>query len=89
MCVYGEVQRRVTGGITEALHADALDQRSLAAINSYSPGLSGSWLFQKAMSVEMGAHPSNDLINKYVTITKVAVKCLYVRFQCMKGKTKI
>jgi len=55
--------RRVTDGVTEALEAEALDKQSLAAINAYSPGLSGAWLFQKAMSVDVNADPNANLIN--------------------------
>lgn len=37
---------RLTAAVTEALEADALDKRSLALINAYSPGLSGAWMLQ-------------------------------------------
>ena len=42
---------------------DALDKGSLAAINAYSPGLSGAWMLQRAMSVRPGHPPATDFIN--------------------------
>ena len=57
-------QKRITNGVVEAVEADCLDKDSLAMINAYNPGLSGAWLFQKAMSVRLSAEPSNQLINK-------------------------
>ena len=42
---------------------DALDKRSLAAINAYSPGLSGAWMLQRAMSVRPGHPPAPGFIN--------------------------
>eukprot|EP00240_Pyramimonas_obovata_P000965 CAMPEP_0118945190 /NCGR_PEP_ID=MMETSP1169-20130426/41778_1 /TAXON_ID=36882 /ORGANISM="Pyramimonas obovata, Strain CCMP722" /LENGTH=546 /DNA_ID=CAMNT_0006890847 /DNA_START=369 /DNA_END=2009 /DNA_ORIENTATION=+ len=55
--------KRITNGVVEAVEADCLDKESLAMINAYSPGLSGAWLFQKAMSVQLSAKPSGNLIN--------------------------
>eukprot|EP00208_Stichococcus_sp_RCC1054_P007563 CAMPEP_0206136508 /NCGR_PEP_ID=MMETSP1473-20131121/1749_1 /ASSEMBLY_ACC=CAM_ASM_001109 /TAXON_ID=1461547 /ORGANISM="Stichococcus sp, Strain RCC1054" /LENGTH=633 /DNA_ID=CAMNT_0053529101 /DNA_START=287 /DNA_END=2188 /DNA_ORIENTATION=+ len=54
---------RLTTAINEALAADALDRGSLAAINSYSPGLSGAWMLQRAMSVKVGQQPDPAFIN--------------------------
>ena len=74
--------KRVTAGVSEALDADLLDRNNLAAINAYSPGLSGSWLFQKSMSVPVGANPNNDLINNILatnfgTMRKLGDPVLY------------
>lgn len=54
---------RLRGAITEALQADALDRSSLASINAYSPGLSGAWMLQRAMSVRPGRPPKPEFIN--------------------------
>lgn len=69
----------MTDGVTEALEAEALDKQSLAAINAYSPGLSGAWLFQKAMSVDVNADPNANLINEYVHLSIAHALCLIVR----------
>lgn len=54
---------RLTSAITEAIKVDAVDRGSLAAINSYNPGLSGAWMLQRAMSVRVGQQPNPDFIN--------------------------
>lgn len=45
------------------VQADALDRSSLASINAYSPGLSGAWMLQRAMSVRPGRPPKPEFIN--------------------------
>ncbi|KAI7837968.1 hypothetical protein COHA_008271 [Chlorella ohadii] len=56
---------RLTAGVTEALEADSLDARSLALLNAYSPGLSGAWMLQRAMSIPADLRSyRTDFINK-------------------------
>lgn len=52
---------RLTDGLVEALEVGAVDRASLGLINSYNPGLSGSWMMQKAMSVRKDSPP--DFVN--------------------------
>jgi flavin-dependent dehydrogenase len=52
-CVAGQL-KRVSDAVTEAIKCDMLMKEDLAEINSYSPGLRASWMFQKAMSVKLG-----------------------------------
>ncbi len=56
--------RRLTTAVVEAVEADALDAASLAAVHAYNPGLSSSWMLQRAMSVRQGDTPPTDLINR-------------------------
>lgn len=55
--------RRLTQGITEALTIESLAASELAKLQPYQPNLSVTWLFQKAMSVEMGKNVPSDRIN--------------------------
>ncbi|KAG2435517.1 hypothetical protein HYH02_011811 [Chlamydomonas schloesseri] len=55
---------RLTNALTEAVEADALDRNSLGLIHAYNPGLSSSWMMQKAMSVREGDKPPPELINR-------------------------
>ncbi|GIL77743.1 hypothetical protein Vretimale_6651 [Volvox reticuliferus] len=55
---------RLTTALAEAVEADALDRDSLGLVHAYSPGLSSSWMMQKAMSVRKGEQPPPDLINR-------------------------
>ena len=54
---------RVSIGVEHALRADAVDARSLGLLNPYMPNLSGSWLFQRAMSAPRGTRPAPDFVN--------------------------
>jgi hypothetical protein len=45
---------RVGGAIGEALENDCLHKDDLGEINAYQPNLSAAWMFQKAMSVQIG-----------------------------------
>ncbi len=54
---------RLVRGIEGALGSDCLSRRDLAQIQSYMPGLSVTWLFQKTMSVPMGQKVNPDQIN--------------------------
>ncbi|KXZ52262.1 hypothetical protein GPECTOR_10g893 [Gonium pectorale] len=55
---------RLTDALTEALEADCVDRGSLGLVHAYNPGLSSSWMMQKAMSVRLGDTPSPQLINR-------------------------
>ncbi|GIL49897.1 hypothetical protein Vafri_6207 [Volvox africanus] len=55
---------RLTTALAEAVETDALDRESLALVHAYNPGLSSSWMMQKAMSVRKGEQPPPDLINR-------------------------
>jgi hypothetical protein len=46
------------------VQADALDKHSLGLINAYNPGLSSSWMLQRAMSVRPTEHADAELINR-------------------------
>jgi hypothetical protein len=57
--------RRLAAAVADALAADALDRRALAAINPYSPSLSAAWMLQTAMSSSPEAPPpSADFITR-------------------------
>ncbi|CAL50078.1 unnamed product [Ostreococcus tauri] len=58
---------RITGAVEEALDANALDRDALRSINAYQPALSAAWLFQRCMSVRIGAKPKRDFINRLMT----------------------
>ncbi|PRW45123.1 fad dependent oxidoreductase [Chlorella sorokiniana] len=56
---------RLTAAVAEALEANSLDARSLALINAYSPGLSGAWMLQRAMSIPADLRSyRTDFINR-------------------------
>ncbi len=55
--------QRLTQGIEAALNQDLLDAKSLASLQPYQPNLSVTWLFQKAMSVEINQEVPGDRIN--------------------------
>lgn len=56
---------RVTGAVDEALQADLLARQDLAAVQPYLPSLSTMWLFQKAMSLNVGKPVADkDIITK-------------------------
>lgn len=46
------------------LQADALDKEALGIINAYSPGLSGAWMLQRAMSLRVGQRQDPNFVNK-------------------------
>ncbi|MEO0407852.1 MAG: FAD-dependent oxidoreductase [Cyanobacteria bacterium P01_A01_bin.135] len=54
---------RLTVGVSEALEANALDQKSLALLQPYQPSLSVTWLFQQTMSVGVDEAASPNQIN--------------------------
>eukprot|EP00522_Entomoneis_paludosa_P006055 CAMPEP_0172439352 /NCGR_PEP_ID=MMETSP1065-20121228/368_1 /TAXON_ID=265537 /ORGANISM="Amphiprora paludosa, Strain CCMP125" /LENGTH=1263 /DNA_ID=CAMNT_0013188027 /DNA_START=246 /DNA_END=4037 /DNA_ORIENTATION=+ len=45
---------RVSEAVSEAIEGNLLTKDDLSEINPYTPNLSASWMFQKAMSVGMG-----------------------------------
>jgi len=55
---------RITVAISEALEADCLHKEDLALINPYTPNLSATWMFQKAMSVRMGQNVDPKFVNR-------------------------
>lgn len=56
--------QRLTTGIQDALQADALNDRDLAALQPYQPNLSVTWLFQQTMSVGMDQKVAPNQINE-------------------------
>lgn len=59
--------RRLSDGIQEALHSEALDQAALALLQPYQPGLSVTWLFQQTMSVGVDQTADPDQINRLLS----------------------
>ena len=53
---------------------DALDKEALAAINGYNPGLSGAWMLQRAMSIQVGQKTDPAFINKLLSKNFAAMK---------------
>ncbi len=56
--------RRLTDAFGEALETDSLTKQELGLINAYQPSLSVTWMFQRAMSVPVGAKPKPSFINR-------------------------
>jgi lycopene cyclase CruP len=55
--------KRLTNGIHAALETDRLDRHSLSLLQPYQPSLTVTWLFQQAMSVQIGKSIPPDQIN--------------------------
>jgi hypothetical protein len=55
---------RLTGAISEAVEWDCLHKDDLGLINPYTPNLSATWMFQKAMSIRMGQNVDPKFINR-------------------------
>jgi len=55
---------RISDAVSEALKDDCLHKNDLALINAYTPNLSATWMFQKAMSVRIGQKPDPKFINR-------------------------
>jgi hypothetical protein len=55
---------RLTNAISEAVEWDCLHKDDLGLINDYTPNLSATWMFQKAMSVRMGQKVDPKFINR-------------------------
>jgi lycopene cyclase CruP len=58
---------RLTIGIDQALHVDALSAKDLALLQPYQPSLSVTWLFQKTMSANVGQSLEPNQINQLLT----------------------
>lgn len=55
---------RITGAIANALEYSLLHKDDLAEINAYTPNLSATWMFQKAMSVQVGQSVDPKFVNR-------------------------
>jgi len=55
--------KRLTEGIHAALETDLLHRNALALLQPYQPNLAVTWLFQRAMSVEINQTVAPDQIN--------------------------
>jgi len=55
---------RVTGAVSEALKYGCLHKDDLSMINAYTPNLSATWMFQKAMSVRVGQKVDPKFVNR-------------------------
>jgi lycopene cyclase CruP len=60
--------QRLTFGIHEALQTDQLSANALALLQPYQPSLSVTWLFQKAMSVELNQKIAPNQINQLLSV---------------------
>lgn len=58
---------RLTSGIEQALHADALSDNDLALLQPYQPNISVTWLFQRTMSVGVDQKLSSNQINELLS----------------------
>ena len=67
---------RLVGALDEALETDQLDQASLSAVAAYLPSLSVAWLFQRAMSIRVGARTRPDFINQLLGQNFAALESL-------------
>ena len=56
------------------MQVDALDKEALWAINGYNPGLSGAWMLQRAMSIQVGQRTQPDFINQLLSKNFEAMK---------------
>ena len=55
---------RLTTAVSEAVEWDCLHKDDLGLINEYTPNLSATWMFQKAMSIRMGQRVDPKFINR-------------------------
>ena len=56
--------KRLSQGIQEALASDCLSRQAIALLQPYQPNVSVTWLFQKAMSVEVNQTVEPQQINQ-------------------------
>jgi len=56
--------KRISGAVSEALEHNCLHKDDLSMINAYTPNLSATWMFQKAMSVRVGQKPNSKFMNR-------------------------
>ena len=59
--------KRLTEGIHDALESDALSQNALAQLQPYQPNIAVTWLFQRAMSVDINQQLPPNQINQLLT----------------------
>ena len=68
--------KRLTFGIHEALSSDRLDASALSLLAPYQPSLSVTWLFQKAMRVDLAQNVASDLINQLLSVVFMVMQQL-------------
>ncbi|KAB8332637.1 FAD-binding oxidoreductase [Scytonema tolypothrichoides VB-61278] len=59
--------RRLTLGVHEALEIDQLSAKQIASLQPYQPNLAVTWLFQKAMSVDVNQKIDPNQINQLLS----------------------
>jgi lycopene cyclase CruP len=59
--------RRLTFGVHEALQTDQLSTNALALLQPYQPSLAVTWLFQRAMSVDLNQEIDPNQINQLLS----------------------
>ena len=60
--------KRLTNGVNEALQTNKLSAASLSLLQPYQPSLTVTWLFQKAMSVDVNQEIEPNQINKLLSV---------------------
>ena len=68
--------KRLTFGIHEALSCDRLDASALSLLAPYQPSLSVTWLFQKAMRVDLAQNVASDRINQLLSVVFMVMQQL-------------
>jgi lycopene cyclase CruP len=68
--------QRLTEGTHEALISDTLSRNALAKLQPYQPNIAITWLFQRAMSVEIGQELTANQINQLLTAVFQAMEQL-------------
>jgi hypothetical protein len=58
---------RITGAVSDALEKDELRKDSLSEINALQPNLSAAWMFQKAMSIQMGSNVDPQFVSNLLS----------------------
>lgn len=59
--------RRLTLGVHEALEIDQLSAKQIASLQPYQPNLAVTWLFQRAMSVDLNQKIDPNQINQLLS----------------------
>jgi len=59
---------RIAGAVEEALENNLLSKDDLKEINAYTPNLSATWMFQKAMSVKVDRKPNPQFVNRLLAV---------------------
>lgn len=68
--------KRITFGIHEALSSDRLSNSALSLLTPYQPSMSVTWLFQKAMRVDLAQNIVSDRINHLLSVVFLAMQQL-------------